>query len=147
MSEKVTNFDFSEYLKDEKTIAAYLSAIVEENDPKLLLAAIGDIAKARGMAKIASDSGLGRESLYKALNSEAKPRFDTIIRVLNSLGVEIGFNAINEDKKVNKVNREIKKLGNKNEPLSRRSSEAQNAGPRKKAKALAVRRATAKAML
>lgn len=93
MPSKVSAFDVSEYLKDEASIAAYLSAIVEEGDPRLLLSAIGDIAKARGMSKIASESGLGRESLYKALNSDAKPRFDTILRVLSALGVNIVFNA------------------------------------------------------
>ena len=92
MTIKVTAFDVSEYLKDEASIAAYLSAVVEEGDSKLLISAIGDIAKARGMSKIASESGLGRESLYKALNSDAKPRFDTILKVLNALGVSIVFN-------------------------------------------------------
>ena len=93
MSAKITNFDVSEYLEDENMIAEYLSAVLEEGDPALLLAAIGDIAKARGMSKIASESGLGRESLYKALNAEAKPRFDTILNVLNALGVNIRFSA------------------------------------------------------
>ncbi|MFH0919717.1 MAG: type II toxin-antitoxin system RelE/ParE family toxin [Fibrobacterota bacterium] len=65
---KITPFDVSEYLEDEKTIVEYLNAIIEEDDPSLLLSAIGDIAKARGMSKIAIESGLGRESLYKALN-------------------------------------------------------------------------------
>lgn len=88
---KVTNFDVSEYLEDDSSIAAYLSTILEEGDPKLLLSAIGDIAKARGMSKIASEAGLGRESLYKALNSEAKPRFDTILKVLGAIGVNITF--------------------------------------------------------
>lgn len=91
MATGITNFDVSEYLKDETSIAAYLSAVIEENDSRLLLAAIGDIAKARGMTRIASESGLGRESLYKALNSEAKPRFDTVLRVLGALGVDITF--------------------------------------------------------
>jgi len=93
MSTKITAFDVSEYLDDENMIAEYLSAILEENDPALLLSAIGDIAKARGMSKIASESGLGRESLYKALNSDSKPRFDTVIKVLSALGVSIKFNA------------------------------------------------------
>jgi probable addiction module antidote protein len=93
MATKVTPFDVSEYLKDEDSIAAYLSAVLEEDDPKLLLAAIGDIAKARGMSKIASASGLGRESLYKALNSNAKPRFDTILKVVNALGINMAFSA------------------------------------------------------
>jgi probable addiction module antidote protein len=94
MTTKVTSLEVSEYLNDEESIAAYLSAVIEEGDPKLLLAAISDVAKARGMSQIATDSGLGRESLYKALNPNAKPRFDTILRVLNSLGLQIGFNSI-----------------------------------------------------
>lgn len=93
MPTKVTAFDVSEYLKDESSIAAYLSAIVEEDDAGLLIAAIGDIAKALGMSKIATESGLGRESLYKALNSDSKPRFDTVLKVLGALGVNISFSA------------------------------------------------------
>ncbi len=65
MSIKISNFDVSEYLNDEESIAEYLSAIIEENDPKLLLSAIGDIAKARGMSKIAEDSGLGPTSFER----------------------------------------------------------------------------------
>lgn len=127
MVEKITNFDISEYLRDEKSIAAYLSSIMEENDPKLLLSAIGDIAKARGMAKIALDSGLGRESLYKALNPEAKPRFDTILRVLNSLGVTIGFNTTKVNHTVKggiKVSRVVKKIGRRKS--HRHGSDAQH---------------------
>ena len=102
MGIKITNLDVSEYLDTEESIASYLSSIIEEGDPRLLLAAISDVAKARGMAKIASDSGLGRESLYKALKPESKPRFETILKVLNSLGVKIQFNAINEIGEKNK---------------------------------------------
>ena len=102
MGIKITNLDISEYLDTEESIASYLSSIIEEGDPRLLLAAISDVAKARGMAKIASDSGLGRESLYKALKPESKPRFETILKVLNSLGVKIQFNAINEIGEKNK---------------------------------------------
>jgi probable addiction module antidote protein len=93
MGIKITNLDVSEYLDSEESIASYLSSIIEEGDPQLLLAAISDVAKARGMAKIASDSGLGRESLYKALKPDSKPRFETILKILNSLGVKIQFNA------------------------------------------------------
>ncbi len=96
MEIKISNFDVSEYLDDEETIASYLSSIIEEGDPQLLLAAISDVAKARGMAKIASDSGLGRESLYKALKPESKPRFETVLKVLNSLGVTIHFTALHD---------------------------------------------------
>ena len=136
MAEKVSNFDVSEYLDCEESIAAYLSAIIEENDPKLLLAAISDIAKARGMSKIASDSGLGRESLYKALNSESKPRFETILKVLNSLGVKIGFRAIAEktgkDTK-NKKYRSLKKTNpRKSQPSHRGSFVLKHADQNKK---------------
>ncbi|MBN2035465.1 MAG: putative addiction module antidote protein [Chitinispirillaceae bacterium] len=91
MKAKVSNFDVSEYLNDEESIAEYLSSIVEEDDVTLLLSAIGDVAKARGMSRIASKSGLGRESLYKALNSNAKPRFDTVVKVLGALGMKMTF--------------------------------------------------------
>ena len=91
MKTNVSEFDFSEYLSDEESIAEYLTAIIEENDTQMLLSAIGDIAKAQGMNKIASESGLGRESLYKALNANAKPRFETIVRVTEALGVSMCF--------------------------------------------------------
>ncbi len=67
MKEKITDFDPAAYLDSEETIAEYLTAILEENNPDLLLSALSDVARARGMAQIAKDSGLGRESLYKAL--------------------------------------------------------------------------------
>jgi probable addiction module antidote protein len=122
MAIKISKFDVSEYLNDEKSIAAYLSATLEDGDPKLLLSAISDVAKARGMSKIASDSGLGRESLYKALNPEAKPRFETILKVLNSLGVKINFNAINEKDKKDADLKHPKKTGNKIISAKKRSN-------------------------
>ena len=64
---KYSKFDVVDYLDSEEAIAAYLSAVMEENDPDLLIAALGDIARSRGIAKLAEDSGLNRESLYKAL--------------------------------------------------------------------------------
>ena len=82
MTERMTKLDISDYLTDEETIAEYLNAIMAENDQDLLLSAIGDIAKAKGMKQIAEISGLGRESLYKALAPGAKPRFETIMKVL-----------------------------------------------------------------
>lgn len=83
------DFDPTEYLKDEEDIAHYLTAMLEENDPALLAAALGDIARARGMTDIAKACGLGREALYKALRPNAKPRFDTIQRVCSALGVKL----------------------------------------------------------
>jgi probable addiction module antidote protein len=124
MTIKISQFDVSEYLKDEESIASYLSAILEEGDPKLLLSAISDVAKARGMSKIASDSGLGRESLYKALNPEAKPRFETILKVLNSLGVKIKFNAITEKDKKEVDRKYPKKTGQKSIQRKKQTSRA-----------------------
>ena len=89
MAEKLSKFDVSDYLDDEETVAEYLSAIMKEGNQDLLLSAIGDIAKAKGMKQIAEQSGLGRESLYKALAPGAKPRFETVIKVLRVLGVNL----------------------------------------------------------
>ena len=93
MKRKVSRFDVADYLDNEEMIAEYLSAILEEGNQELLLAVIGDIAKARGMKKIAEDAGLGRESLYKALAPGAKPRFETVMKVLKSLGVSVQVKA------------------------------------------------------
>lgn len=87
----VTRFDISDYLDNEELIAEYLSNIIADGDPGLLLEAIGDIAKARGMKKIAENAGLGRESLYKAFSQDSKPRFETVFKVLQSLGIAIQF--------------------------------------------------------
>lgn len=90
---KITEFDPSVYLDNEETLAEYLSAALEEDDPNIFLAAIGHVAKARGMSAIAQESGLGRESLYKAFTPGAKPRYETVQKVLHSLGVKINVSA------------------------------------------------------
>ncbi len=82
-------FDSTQYLKTDEDIATYLSIVLEENDPGLLAAALGDIAKARGMTEVAKASGITREALYKALRPSAKPRFETISRVCSALGVRL----------------------------------------------------------
>jgi probable addiction module antidote protein len=105
---KTTIFDISEILDDEEMIAEYLSAVIEENDTRLLLKAIGHIAKARGMSKIATDSGLGRESLYKALDENAQPRFETIMKVLGAINIKMNFSPVLEDKKSKKISRQKK---------------------------------------
>ena len=87
-------FDATPYLDSEVTIAAYLTDILEANDPALLAAALGDIARARGMSEIAKASGLTREALYKALRPDAQPRFDTISRVCTALGVRLVAQAV-----------------------------------------------------
>jgi probable addiction module antidote protein len=86
---KLLLFDASRYLTDDAAIAEYLTAVLETNEPDLLLLALGDIARARGMAQIAKDTGLGRESLYKALAPGAKPRFDTVLKVARALGLKL----------------------------------------------------------
>lgn len=90
---KLSKFDAADYLDSEETIAEYLTAALEDENPDVFLAAISDVAKVRGMAAIAKSTGLGRESLYKALAPGAKPRYDTIIKVLHGLGVKITVTA------------------------------------------------------
>lgn len=85
---KLVAFDAARYLDGDEAIAEYMTAILETNDPDLLLLALGDVARAKGMAQVAKDAGLGRESLYKALSPGAKPRFDTIMKVARALGVK-----------------------------------------------------------
>lgn len=89
MSTKFSAFDVAEYLDSEKSIAAYLNEAMAENDSDLFLSALADIARARSMSKVAEDSGLGRESLYKALRPGAKPGFATITRIMGALGVRM----------------------------------------------------------
>ena len=82
-------FDASRYLDSDVAIAEYLTAIIEDGDSALLAAALGDIARARGMSEIARKAGLSREALYKALRPNAHPRFDTISKVCKALGVKL----------------------------------------------------------
>jgi probable addiction module antidote protein len=86
---KTTEFDASKYLDNSEMIAEYLNQALASGDADLLLMAIGDAAKARGMSQIAHDTGLGRESLYKAFAVGAKPRFDTVLRILRSLNLQV----------------------------------------------------------
>jgi probable addiction module antidote protein len=85
---KLIPFDAARYLDSDEAIAAYMSAILEADDPDLLLLALGDVARAKGMAQVAKDAGLGRESLYKALAPGAKPRFETVMKVVRAMGVK-----------------------------------------------------------
>ncbi len=86
---KLVPFDAARYLGDDAAIAEYMNAVLEAGDTDLLLLALGDVARARGMAQVAKDAGLGRESLYKALTPGAKPRFDTVVKVAKALGVRL----------------------------------------------------------
>jgi probable addiction module antidote protein len=90
---KLKNFDPSSYLTSDEVVAEYLNAALEDSNPDVFLAAVGNVAKARGMSSIAEEAGLGRESLYKALTPGAKPRYDTVLKVLQSLGVKLTVSA------------------------------------------------------
>jgi probable addiction module antidote protein len=90
---KLLPFDAVRYLNDDAAIAEYMTAVLETADDDLLLLALGDIARARGMAEVAKAAGLGRESLYKALAPGARPRFDTVLKVARALGVRLSARA------------------------------------------------------
>ena len=89
----LTTFDVAQYLDSKEMIAEYLSQVLADGDTNELLVAMGNIAKAKGMSQIAKDTGLGRESLYKTFTPDAKPRFETIMKVLNSFGVKLQASA------------------------------------------------------
>ena len=82
-------FDMAEHLGSDQAIAEYLSIVLEENDPTEFAHALGTIARAKGMTEVARASGLTREALYKALRPTSQPRFDTIMKVVHALGLQI----------------------------------------------------------
>lgn len=86
---KTRPWDVVEHLKTGADMAAYLEAVLEDGDPGLVAAALGDIARARGMARIARETGLGRESLYKALSPGGNPEFSTVLKVVHALGLKL----------------------------------------------------------
>jgi probable addiction module antidote protein len=87
----MTRYDVAEHLRSPEEMAAYLEACLEEagDDAAFIAKALGDIARARGMAQVARDAGLSRESLYKALSGERSPGFDTILKVIGALGIKL----------------------------------------------------------
>jgi probable addiction module antidote protein len=86
-------FDASEFLDNEKVIAEYLAQALKDPDPDMFLVAVANVAKARGLSQVAKDSGLGRESLYKALKPDSKIRYETVRRLVDSLGVHLTVKA------------------------------------------------------
>ncbi len=86
---KTKLWDPAEHLKSEKDMVAYLEAALEEDDPALVAAVLGDIARAKGMTDIAREAGLGRESLYKALLRKGNPEFSTVLKVVKALGLRL----------------------------------------------------------
>ena len=90
---KTTQFDAAEYLDDEPTIVAYLNEVLAEGDASAVITALGTVARARGMAKLARTTGLGRESLYKALGSNGNPSFKSVLNVAAALGYRFNVSA------------------------------------------------------
>jgi len=86
---KTVAWDAAEHLGTEEDMAAYLEAALEDGDPALVAAALGDIARAKGMTQIAREAGLGRESLYKALSPEGNPELATVLKVVRALGLRL----------------------------------------------------------
>lgn len=86
---KTRPWDAADHLKTEQDMAAYLEAALETGDAALFTAALGDVARAKGMTKIARQAGLGRESLYKALSPEGNPEFATVLKIVRSLGLKL----------------------------------------------------------
>lgn len=91
MPARISDYDVADHLRTPEEMAAYLEACIAESDgdASFVAKALGDIARAKGMSRIAEETGLGRESLYKALSAEGNPQFDTIVRVAKALGLEI----------------------------------------------------------
>jgi probable addiction module antidote protein len=89
MSKNLREFDVANYLDSKEMIAEYLTQVLKDGDLDELLSAIGDVARAKGMTQIAKETGLGRESLYKSFASGSKPKFDTVVKVLDSLGIKL----------------------------------------------------------
>jgi len=86
---KTTKWDVVDYLKTDEDMANYLEAAIEDGDPMVISAALGDIARAKGMSQVARKAGLGRESLYKALSPNGNPEFATILKVVKALGLRL----------------------------------------------------------
>ena len=93
-----TIWDPATHLGNAEDVAAYLEAALQDGDPQLVAAALGDIARAKGMSQVARDAGLGRESLYKSLSSSGNPELATILKVITALGLELHVTAVDDAK-------------------------------------------------
>lgn len=129
----LTPFDAAEYLTDEQTIAEYLNAAAEMADPAVLLDAFAAVGRARGMAELARKAGLGRESLYKALAPGAHPRYDTIFRVAQALGVSFHF-SVPEGPSPRKATRALAKKASAPAAAKKTSVRSRSSEPRAVAK-------------
>lgn len=91
MKDEYAPLDIAAHLDNEQVIAEYLTAAAEEDDPRVLLAAMAEVAKSRGLAQVATAAGLGRDSLADALSAESRPSFETVLAVLRGLGVKLSI--------------------------------------------------------
>lgn len=89
MALKTSKWDVTQHLDTEEKIALFLEAVFEEGDPATIAAAIGDVARARGMSQIAKDAGLSRENLYRALSADGNPEFSTVMKVIKAMGFDL----------------------------------------------------------
>jgi probable addiction module antidote protein len=89
MTLKTTKWDVVDHLKSDEDIAYFLEAVFEDGDPSLITAALGDVARAKGMTQLAKDTGLAREALYRSLSAEGKPEFTTVLKVMKALGLRL----------------------------------------------------------
>lgn len=88
---KTRPFDMANYLGNEEEVSEYLRQVLEDGDPAELAAALGDVARARGMTQLARDTGLSRESLYKSLSGERAPSSDTLFKVIHAMGFKLSL--------------------------------------------------------
>ena len=93
---KTRPFDIANYLGSEEEITEYLRQVLEDGDPCELAAALGDVARARGMTQLARDTGLSRESLYKSLSGERAPSSDTLLKVIRALGFHLTIEPVEQ---------------------------------------------------
>jgi probable addiction module antidote protein len=93
LSQTYSRFDASKYIEDDQAELVFLEDALESGDPKVIAASIGEIARARGMTQLARDAGVSRESLYRALSADGNPRLDTLMKVLEQLGLRLSVRA------------------------------------------------------
>lgn len=89
MAVKTTRWDVTQHLDTDEKMALFLEAVFEEGDPATIAAAIGEVARARGMSQIAKDAGLSRENLYRALSGDGNPEFSTVMKVIKAMGFDL----------------------------------------------------------
>lgn len=99
MALTTTEFDPSKYLDAEEAVQAFLEDAMESGDVRVILGALGDVARAKGMSQLAREAGMSRESLYRALSKDGNPQLSTVMKVLDALGLKLGVNASAETKK------------------------------------------------